>query len=93
MTTVSQTNLAPQIIDFIRGDSDDKFAHYQRMANIIIDLMRKTGGCLPQDLFPLGFSEKETVERWHMAYAMANIELKLMNSTDMTSNIREVRYT
>lgn len=80
MTLAAQTNLVPQVIDFVGGDLDKKFAPYQRMANIIIHLTLWHGGCQQEDLLPLGFSEEETKDRWHMAHAMAAIELKLMKS-------------
>ncbi|MFA4995194.1 MAG: hypothetical protein WC521_07835 [Bdellovibrionales bacterium] len=56
----------------------NKFIPYERMANVIIDLTCKKGRCFPQDLLPLGFSKDETNERWHLANAMANVELRLM---------------
>ena len=57
-----------------------KFAPYQRMAGVIFRLMRTNGVCSPEDLWPLGFSKEETRERWHMAHAMAAVELKLLGS-------------
>jgi len=65
------------VIDFISDNPKNKFAPYQRMANAIVDVTDKNGGCLPQDLLPLGFTKEETAERWHMADAMARVELKL----------------
>ncbi len=80
MTRAAQTNLVPQVINFVGSELDTKFAPYQRMANIIIHLTRKHGECLPDDLLPLGFSKEETRDRWHMAHAMAAIELRLMKA-------------
>ena len=77
MRTTPQMNKVPQNVGFIRGDFDDKFAPYKRMANTIIDLTRKNGGCEPQDLLALGFTKQETIDLWHMSNAMANVELKL----------------
>ena len=57
---------------------NNKFEPYLRMANAIIDLTLKNGGCLPQDLLPLGFSKLETIDTWPMAHAMARIELNLI---------------
>ena len=78
MTSATHTNLVPQVIKLIGTEFDSKFAPYQRMANVIIHLTRKCGDCLPEDLLSLGFSKKETNERWHMAHAMASVELRLM---------------
>jgi len=79
MTLATQTNLIPQVIDLIGAGFDSKYAPYQSMANVIIFLTRKNGDCLPEDLWPLGFSKEETKEKWHMASAMADIELRLEN--------------
>lgn len=67
------------MIDLISENPANKFAPYQRMANAIIDLTNKNGGCSPEDLLLLGFSKVETAERWHMADAMAKVELKLLD--------------
>jgi hypothetical protein len=66
------------VIDLSSENPENKFAPYQRMAKAIVDLTRKNGGCVPQDLLALGFTREETVDRWHMAHAMAAVELKLM---------------
>jgi hypothetical protein len=78
MIPAPQTSLVPQVINLIGTELDSKFAPYQRMANVIIHLTRKYGDCLPEDLLTLGFSKEETNERWHMANAMAAVELRLM---------------
>jgi hypothetical protein len=80
MKTALQTSLVPQVIDLIGVEFDEKFAPYQRMANVIIHLTRKNGGCLPQDLLARGFTIQETRDLWHMANAMANVELRLMKN-------------
>jgi hypothetical protein len=66
------------IVDIRTDNPDHNFTPCQRMANAIIDCVRKNGGCLPQDLLPLGFTRQETLDCWHMANAMAAVELKLM---------------
>jgi hypothetical protein len=78
------------VIDLISDNPKNKFAPYQHMANAIIDLANKNGECFPQDLLALGFTKQETDERWHMANAMAAVELKLMqsNATDVRGRIR-----
>ena len=80
------------VIDIISDNPNHKFVPYQRMANVIIDLTRKNGWCLPQDLCAVGFTNEETKERWHMAQAMASVELKLINDTSSSNNISEEQY-
>jgi hypothetical protein len=57
--------------------SDAELTPHQRMAKAIIDVIRKNGECLPQDLLPLGFSKDETIDQWHKAYAIAIAEWNL----------------
>jgi hypothetical protein len=66
------------IIDIRADNPDQTFTPYQPMIDAIIDCIRENGGCLPQDLLERGFSKQETLDRWHMAYALASVELKLM---------------
>ncbi len=80
------------VIDLISDNPDNKFAPYQRMANAIIDMTRQYGKCIPQDLEPLGFSKQETLDFWHMANAMANVELKLMDRKALPRFKRGARY-
>jgi len=71
------------VIDLVTDKSENKFAPYQRMANCIINVAQKNGRCLPKDLLAAGFTREETSERWHMAYAMAKIELKIMGDEQL----------
>jgi hypothetical protein len=80
MNVAQETSLVPEIIDLIGAGFDKKFAPHLRMANVIIDVTKKRGDCLPKDLLPLGFSQEETTEHWHLAQAMANVELRLMKN-------------
>ena len=59
------------IVDIRTDNPEQKFSAYQPMVNAIIGVMKQNGGCLPQDLLPLGFSKDETVDQWRMAYALA----------------------
>lgn len=79
----------PQIINIA---DDSKFVPYQRMANAIIFLTQKFGGCIPGDLLALGFSKQDAEERWHMAQAMAAVELRLMRKAICSVDICEVHY-
>ena len=65
------------VIDLISKNPHNKFAPYARMANAIVEIKKKKGGCLPQDLHAKEFTPAEVAERWHMANAMAEVELKL----------------
>ncbi|MDD3183473.1 MAG: hypothetical protein PHD48_11825 [Alphaproteobacteria bacterium] len=78
MTPYTETSVIPQVISLIGAEFDCKYLSHQRMANAIIHLTRKNGDCCPLDLLKVGFSEQETDERWHMAHAMAAVELRLM---------------
>ncbi len=68
------------VIDLVTTDENKRFAPTGRMASAIIDLTRKNGGCLPQDLLPFGFTPQETIDLWQIANGMALIELKLIDS-------------
>jgi hypothetical protein len=76
MTTMCVTNL-------VSGKPESKFARYERMAKAIVELTKKNGGCLPQDLLQHDFTKQETIDLWHMANAMAEVELKLMKNPDV----------
>lgn len=80
------------VIDLISENPNNKFAPFQRMANAIIDLTRKNGGCLPEDLLAAGFTKQETDDYWHMSFAMACVELKLMEDEPLPRFKREKRY-
>ena len=80
------------VIDLVSDNPENKFAPYQRMANAIIDLTRKNGECFPKDLLRFGFSKEETDERWHMANAMANVELKLTKRSFLPRFWRRAHY-
>ena len=60
------------------SSNNNKFAAHQRMANAIVTHTRQHGACAPQDMLALGFTQQEVTEQWNMAYAMAEVELKLM---------------
>jgi len=68
------------VVDLITTDTDKRFAPAGRMATAIIDMTRKQGGCLPQDLNAHGFSPDEVAQHWRMAKALADVEMKLMLS-------------
>ena len=92
MNPAHQNNLVPQVIELIGAGFDNKFAPYLRMANVIIELTRKHGDCLPQDLLPFGYSKEETDERWHLAHAMATVELRLMERMDASKPRKRVHF-
>jgi hypothetical protein len=92
MKPAPQTNLVPQVINLIDAEFNNKFAPYQRMANVIIDLTRKNGDCSLQDLVAFGFTKQETKDLWHMAHAMANVELRLMLDKHPSTIKRPLRF-
>lgn len=69
------------IIDIAEDSRGNRFAPYQRMANVIIERTMSNGACLPQDLLMLGFTKQEARDLWHMLHAMARVELRLMEGT------------
>ncbi|MDD3183324.1 MAG: hypothetical protein PHD48_11060 [Alphaproteobacteria bacterium] len=79
MKTAPSSSLVPHVITLAAAAFDEKFVPYQRMAGAIIDLTNRNGACEPKDLLALGFSHQETIDLWHMANAIANVELRLMN--------------
>ena len=80
------------IIDLMNESPSKRFSIYQHMATTIVDLTRENGGCLPQDLLQHGFTKEETVELWHMAHAMAEVELKHMESNAVPNFKREKHH-
>ncbi|HUY67918.1 MAG TPA: hypothetical protein VMV79_01280 [Alphaproteobacteria bacterium] len=80
------------VADLITTDEDRKFAPAGCMATAIVDLTRKNGGCLPQDLNVEGFSPDEVAEFWHMAHSLAAVELKLMEGQSLPGCKMEKRY-
>jgi len=67
-----------KIVDLSRSP-EKPFAVYERMATTIAELIRRNGGCLPQDLNAEGFSPAEVAEHWRMARALAEVELTAMD--------------
>lgn len=80
MKAAAQPRPALQVMDIIDIDLGNKYSAHKRLANGIIHVTRKNGSCAEQDLLPLGFPIEEIAERWHMARAMADVELRLMNA-------------
>ena len=89
-----QAETAPTmiIVDIMTTDETKKFSGYERMANVIADLTRKNGGCLPQDLLAFGFTKDETIDHWAMAQTMASVEIKLMEGCGLPNFRREKRH-
>ena len=76
----------------IFDNPNNKFAPYWRMAKAIIEQTHKKGECEPQDLLALGFTKQETIDLWHMANAMAAVEMGLVERMSMPEFNREARY-
>lgn len=75
-----------KIVDILTTGNNGKYAPYTAMANAIIDLSRQQGDCQPEDLLQAGFIPEDIQTRWHMAHAMASIELKLMQCADSSNS-------
>ncbi len=50
-----------------------KFSTAGRMAKVIIELSKKNGGCMPQDLNAKGFTPKEVIDHWDAAHFLIAI--------------------
>lgn len=50
-----------------------KFSIAGRMAKVIMDLSKKNGGCMPQDLNAKGFTPQEVVGHWDAAHFLIAI--------------------
>jgi len=64
---------AQMMIAHVQGDPN-AFAPYQYLARTIADIIRKKGKCTKEDVKGKGFSLEE-LERWNMAYALAQVDL------------------
>ena len=79
------------VIDIFGGDPNHKYAPCQRMANAIVKHIKEHGGCEPDDLHAIGFTREETAAHWHMAKAMASIELKWLDMDELPEEKRSRR--
>src|ERR1700678_647529 len=52
------------VIDLISENEALKFEVAGRMANVIDELRKKNGGCMPQDLNARGFTPTEVADNW-----------------------------
>lgn len=50
------------VIDLVSDNEALKFEVAGRMANVIADLNKKNGGCMPQDLNTCGFTPTEVAD-------------------------------
>lgn len=69
-----------RVVDLITTDQDRKFEPAGRLASVIIDLIQKQTNCRPNDLKAIGFPADEVDAHFHMAQALASVELKLMSA-------------
>ncbi len=67
------------VVDLVTTDENKKFEPAGRMATAIIEITQENGGCLPQDLNARGFTPDEVASHWHMAKALAAVEMNLMS--------------
>jgi len=88
-SAIDRSSVTP---DWVDGNFDGKYIPHKHMANVIIDITNRNGACEPKDLLALGFTRQETVDLWHMAHAMADVELRLMANKNHLKNNREIHY-
>jgi hypothetical protein len=69
----------PLIHQLVNTRDNKKFELAGRIAAAIIHITQAQGGCLPQDLNAHDFTPDEIASHWHMARALAVVELKLMS--------------
>ena len=50
-----------------------KFSTAGRMAEVIMELRKKNGGCMPQELNARGFTPQEVVDHWDAAHFLITI--------------------
>lgn len=63
----------------VQGD-DRVFAPCcERMATVIVEILKDHGECRPEDLWRYGFTAEEIEMHWRMAYALAKVELNWMD--------------
>lgn len=68
-----------RVVDLAATGTEGKFGPAERMATAIVEIYREQGGCLPQDLLSKGFTNDEIVRHWHIANALAKLELSVMD--------------
>ena len=90
MKMLCNTSTSVHVVDLVTTDQDKKYAPAGQMATAIIDTIYEQGTCLPQDLKKKGFSPEEVFKHWHMANALAIVEVNLLceHSTNLKSIIR-----
>jgi hypothetical protein len=67
-------------VDPCRGSDHGRIPDAERMAAVIVEIIKEKGGCLPQDLAARGFTPDEIDRHWPMAKALAYVELNIMDS-------------
>jgi hypothetical protein len=61
------------VIDLISENEALKFEVAGRMAQAIMELNKKNGGCMPQDLNARGFTPAEVADNWDAAHFLITI--------------------
>lgn len=74
----SHSAAALRVVDLVSDNEDRRYEPAGRMAAVIVDITREKGGCLPQDVQEAGFAPADVARDWHMARALASVELKLL---------------
>lgn len=67
-----------RVIDLITTDHDKKFEPAGCLASAIVSLLQQKRQCRPSELVAIGFAAEEVDAYWHMAHALALVEIHLM---------------
>jgi hypothetical protein len=62
------------------GSDPERISDAERMAAVIVEIIKQQGGCLPQDLAARGFTPAEIDRHWPMAKGLAYVELNISDS-------------
>jgi hypothetical protein len=60
-----------KIVDVENDDPEKQGEPSKRMARTIVEIIKETGACLPQDLNARGFTPDEVAKLWGMSKALA----------------------
>lgn len=79
------------VVDLITTKEDKKFALAGHMASAIIEAIQKKGQCLPQDLSANDFTSDQIAQNWHLASALASVEISLSRKIEITNKHTETQ--
>lgn len=68
------------LIVSVQGDDGIFAPCCERMATVIVEILKEHGECRRNDLRRYGFTDEEIERHWRMAYALAKVELNWMDA-------------